>query len=427
MTMPYSPSRATFQGNGVATTFPFSFKVWSTDQLTVTVTTPDATYTEEDVTAQCAITLTESGGTVTYTRNGAPLPVGYTLAVSRNMPFVQEVDLVSASRFDPQVIEDALDQAAAERQQLREGLDRVVKVPATSSETPEDVVGDIYAARDNAAASATAANASATNAAASETAAAASASTASAKASEAVTSATNAATSKTDAATSASTASTKASAAAASATAAAASATAANASATNAAASETAAAASATAAESAADRAEAAANAAESVAEDVVLAGSILTFSGSFGGTNNRYPIPRNSTTPNTNWVLCDGGTDGSGGTVPDLRGRMILGANDTYTTGSTGGALTHNHTVSGTSDETTLTVAQLASHNHTYYRPYTALVNADTNGTHYADLTQSVSDRAGGNASHTHTILIGSASSSSLPPYYALAYIIKL
>lgn len=73
MTMPYSPSRATFQGNGVATTFPFSFKVWSTDQLTVTVTTPDATYTEEDVTAQCAITLTESGGTVTYTRNGAPL------------------------------------------------------------------------------------------------------------------------------------------------------------------------------------------------------------------------------------------------------------------------------------------------------------------------------------------------------------------
>ena len=38
MTMPYSPGRALFEGNGTATDFPFSFKVWGTEQLTVTLT-----------------------------------------------------------------------------------------------------------------------------------------------------------------------------------------------------------------------------------------------------------------------------------------------------------------------------------------------------------------------------------------------------
>ena len=236
MTMPFSPSRTVFHGNGVATTFPFAFKVWSADQLTVTVTMPGATeQTEEDVTAQCSISLTESGGSVVYLREGSPLPAGAVLSITRDMPFVQEVDLVSASRFDPQVIEDALDQAAAERQQLREGLSRAVKLSATSATTPEDMVEDIFDARDQAEQSATGAAASATAAADSATAAASSATTASQKATTAADSAdlasqkataaadsaANAATQADNAAGSATTASQKAIAAADSATAAA--------------------------------------------------------------------------------------------------------------------------------------------------------------------------------------------------------------
>ena len=240
MTMPFSPSRTVFHGNGVATTFPFAFKVWSADQLTVTVTMPGATeQTEEDVTAQCSISLTESGGSVVYLREGSPLPAGAVLSITRDMPFVQEVDLVSASRFDPQVIEDALDQAAAERQQLREGLSRAVKLSATSATTPEDMVEDIFDARDQAEQSATGAAASATAAADSATAAASSATTASQKATTAADSAdlasqkataaadsaANAATQADNAAGSATTATQKATAAASSATAAAGSAT----------------------------------------------------------------------------------------------------------------------------------------------------------------------------------------------------------
>ena len=151
---------------------------------------PGATeQTEEDVTAQCSISLTESGGSVVYLREGSPLPAGAVLSITRDMPFVQEVDLVSASRFDPQVIEDALDQAAAERQQLREGLSRAVKLSATSATTPEDMVEDIFDARDQAEQSATGAAASATAAADSATAAASSATTASQKATTAADSA----------------------------------------------------------------------------------------------------------------------------------------------------------------------------------------------------------------------------------------------
>ena len=249
MTLDTNISKTIFHGNGVATTFPFAFKVWSADQLTVTVTMPGATeQTEEDVTAQCSISLTESGGSVVYLREGSPLPDGAVLSITRDMPFVQEVDLVSASRFDPQVIEDALDQAAAERQQLREGLSRAVKLSATSATTPEDMVEDIFDARDQAEQSATGAAASATAAADSATAAASSATTASQKATTAADSATTASQKATAAADSAANAATQADNAAGSATAATDSATAAAGSATTATQKATAAASSATAA-----------------------------------------------------------------------------------------------------------------------------------------------------------------------------------
>ena len=278
MTMPFSPSRTVFHGNGVATTFPFAFKVWSADQLTVTVTMPGATeQTEEDVTAQCSISLTESGGSVVYLREGSPLPAGAVLSITRDMPFVQEVDLVSASRFDPQVIEDALDQAAAERQQLREGLSRAVKLSATSATTPEDMVEDIFDARDQAEQSATGAAAYATAAADSATAAASSATTASQKATTAADSADLASQKATAAADSAANAATQADNAAGSATAATDSAIAAASSATTATQKAAAAASSATAAAGSATTATQKATAAASSA--TAAAGSATTAS----------------------------------------------------------------------------------------------------------------------------------------------------
>lgn len=137
MTLPYSPSIATFMGNDVATEFPFHFKVWDKSHLQVSVVRPDGVVQAMPFTA----VLTDTGGTVNLVHNGKPLPAGWRLSIVRNMPFEQRVDLVAGTRFDPQVIEDVLDVAAAERQQLRESLARAVIVPPGSAEAP-DVVAD---------------------------------------------------------------------------------------------------------------------------------------------------------------------------------------------------------------------------------------------------------------------------------------------
>lgn len=158
MTMPYSPGRALFEGNGTATDFPFSFKVWGTDQLSVTLTGPDGTSRPA---SGWKARLNDDGGSVTYLHDGAPLPEGWKLAITRNMPFEQQIDLVSGTRFDAEVIETGLDRATAERQQLLEQLQRAVILPPTSDETPEDMAHELLRARDEAVKSAGTAQSSA--------------------------------------------------------------------------------------------------------------------------------------------------------------------------------------------------------------------------------------------------------------------------
>lgn len=157
MTMPYSPGRALFEGNGTATDFPFSFKVWGTDQLTVTLTGPDGNSRPAN---GWTARLNDDGGSVTYLHEGAPLPAGWKLAITRNMPFEQQIDLVSGTRFDAEVIETGLDRATAERQQLLEQLQRAVILPPTSNETPIKMAEQLLLAEKTAQASAAAAQAS---------------------------------------------------------------------------------------------------------------------------------------------------------------------------------------------------------------------------------------------------------------------------
>lgn len=61
-----------------------------------------------------------------------------------------------------------------------------------------------------------------------------------------------------------------------------------------------------------------------------------------FGGSDGRHAIMPGETEPRENWVLCDGGEDGHGGTVPDMRGRVVLGASEAHPAGSAGGSETH-------------------------------------------------------------------------------------
>ena len=146
-----------------------------------------------------------------------------------------------------------------------------------------------------------------------------------------------------------------------------------------------------------------------------------------FGGSDGRRAIMPGETEAREDWILCDGGSDGKGGTVPDLRGRMILGASDEHTAGSTGGSETHSHSISGTVGATTLSVEQMPRHTHSYTDAHSSAGSGNPSGQSWGYTTETkVTAPSGGSKSHTHTLSGASGSANSLPPYYALAYIMR-
>ena len=157
------------------------------------------------------------------------------------------------------------------------------------------------------------------------------------------------------------------------------------------------------------------------------LAGKVIFFSGEFGGSDGRRPIDAKTKTPNEDYVLCDGITT-NGLPVPDLRGRMILGASDAHPAGSTGGSETHAHSLSGTVGSTTLTVEQLASHAH-LANLFVPVSGQGLQGTTSAQTgnASTYTESAGGSQPHTHPIEGTVSVERSLPPYYALAAVMYI
>ena len=210
-------------------------------------------------------------------------------------------------------------------------------------------------------------------------------------------------------------------------------------------------------------------------------AGSVLPFySVNLGGPDNRNPIFWGQSEPDTSWLICDGGSDGRGGSVPDLRGKFVMCSTYYGDAGQTGGAAsvtptvsvqnatqggsignttaTGNVGVSGTNvgvQGTTLSVAQLAKHSHRNSLKY---VNANTSESTSSAFSASgnpsyyFTDETGGNqwhdhslydpghthsfsgTAHTHTFTgaahthVATASPiNTLPPYYKMAYCVKL
>ncbi len=135
-----------------------------------------------------------------------------------------------------------------------------------------------------------------------------------------------------------------------------------------------------------------------------------------------------------TGWVLCDGrgavaGRDDSTLVVPDLRNRFIVGSGQNYQSGNTGGA-----------DSITLSVDQMPRHNHTgstassgtHNHPYGTRGFA-TNGAVGADGSFDNDNvrHTWNSGAHTHGVTINHTGNSQAhenrPPYFALAYIMKL
>lgn len=141
---------------------------------------------------------------------------------------------------------------------------------------------------------------------------------------------------------------------------------------------------------------------------------------GDGGGTGSGSGVPSgfigmwHGTEVPDGWALCDG----SNGT-PDLRGRFVLGESDDHAMGDTGG-----------SEKVTLTVAQMPEHNHNERIPVDNTVRfLYENGSSHNNYTlQSSAVVKTSGSSVVSTANAGSSNPhSNMPPYYVLAYIMKL
>lgn len=144
-----------------------------------------------------------------------------------------------------------------------------------------------------------------------------------------------------------------------------------------------------------------------------------------WSGTANNIP---------SGWALCDGQNG-----RPDLRNRFVIGAGDSYNPKSYGGNETHSH-----SGSFTLTASDIPAHRHRFSGddrmsngPYTTRYGTGKNQSgsdgsaegwnHLTDyyIYDSKGDYA--NLLDSKTKYYTTNAASSLPPYYALCFIIKL
>ena len=157
----------------------------------------------------------------------------------------------------------------------------------------------------------------------------------------------------------------------------------------------------------------------------------IAVYNITLGGSDNRRVIFHGEKNAREEWIICDGGSDGNGGKVPDLRGKFIMGQNSSYPVGKTGGSSTHNHSFTGTVGSTTLTIDQMPNHTHsTRYKATHRDCGWATNpSVHFWLAEQFInSGSTGGTKSHTHSLsAVSSEDSNNLPPFYSLYYIIKI
>lgn len=143
------------------------------------------------------------------------------------------------------------------------------------------------------------------------------------------------------------------------------------------------------------------------------------------GGSDGRRAVIPGETAAREDWIICDGGSDGKTGTVPDMRGRYIRGASEAEPVGTEGGSEDITVNLSGSTGATTLNTAQMPNH----YHGFSAMVSADGRYAEKGNVFNAGwanTSATGGNGSHTHP-LSGSVSGTHTDPHIAMNFFIKV
>lgn len=139
MTVPSTSRRAgPFLGNGVTTSFPFTFKTFAAADLQLTRTSSAGVESVLVLGSDYSVTLnpdqdTSPGGSVTYPISGSPLATGEKLTLVGDLDYDQTTDLLGGGAFNARVIEDTFDRATIQIQQLRELAARALTLPVSAT------------------------------------------------------------------------------------------------------------------------------------------------------------------------------------------------------------------------------------------------------------------------------------------------------
>lgn len=129
-----------YKGNGVTTTFPYTFRIFKKPDLVVQVVDLNDNITV--LTLDTDYTVTGAGGYVGgNVILATALPNGYQISISRELPVTQETDLRNQGKFFAEVHEDAFDKLTMLIQQVRSWFSLALRKPS--------FVANYYDAMDN--------------------------------------------------------------------------------------------------------------------------------------------------------------------------------------------------------------------------------------------------------------------------------------
>jgi len=145
MTVSTTTIKNSYSGNGSATAFNYTFKIFASAELKVYIrTTATGAETLKTVTTHYTVSGIgdTGGGTVTFTSGNVPTSAQQVILV-RDTPLTQSTDYVENDPFPASSHEDALDKLTHQMQEQQEELDRSFKVSKTVTDlTSSEVVDD---------------------------------------------------------------------------------------------------------------------------------------------------------------------------------------------------------------------------------------------------------------------------------------------
>jgi hypothetical protein len=138
MTVASTTNRVAYTGDGVTDEFAYTFRILDQSHLQVDVVdTTDGSVTTKTITTDYTVSDVgaASGGNVQFAAGNIPSATEKVI-LKRNIPVKQETDYIENDTFPAQTHEDALDKLTMIIQQLKEEIDRALKVP------DNDVISD---------------------------------------------------------------------------------------------------------------------------------------------------------------------------------------------------------------------------------------------------------------------------------------------